>query len=79
MLQARFMASMPIKRRGGLAHRRALHLIAAARRAEDVDEESLLGNLARARWSSRLTADRNFSTGFIADRDYRNEEASSES
>ena len=43
------------------------------------NEESLMGNLARQRWSSRLTAERNFSTGFMADRDYRNEDASSES
>jgi len=61
------------------------------------EEESLLGTLARKRWSSRVTADRNFSTGFLAvpgisplcnsaqmyrdcqdDRDYRNEDASSE-
>jgi iron complex outermembrane receptor protein len=61
-------------------------------------EESLLGELARRRWSSRLTAERNSSTGFMAapsytgnctaqqlysdcqnDRDYRNEDASSES
>jgi iron complex outermembrane receptor protein len=43
------------------------------------NEESLLGALARKQWSSRLTANRNFSTGFMADRDYRNEDASSES
>jgi iron complex outermembrane receptor protein len=43
------------------------------------NEESLLAALARKRWSSRLTADRNSSTGFMADRDYRNEDASSES
>ncbi len=43
------------------------------------NEESLLGALARKRWSSRLAAERNFSTGFMADRDYRNEDASSES
>jgi iron complex outermembrane receptor protein len=62
------------------------------------NEESLVGGLARTRWSSRLTAGRNFSTGFLAapqyrsgcsarlmdrdcrnDRDYRNEDASSES
>jgi iron complex outermembrane receptor protein len=43
------------------------------------NEESLLGNLAQKRWSSRLAAERNFSTGFIADRDYRNMDASSES
>jgi outer membrane cobalamin receptor len=43
------------------------------------NEESLLAALARKRWSSRLTANRNFSTGFMPDRDYRNEDASSES
>lgn len=43
------------------------------------NEESLLGTLARKRWSSRLTANRRFSTGFMADRDYRNMDASSES
>jgi iron complex outermembrane receptor protein len=67
------------------------------------NEESMMGELARKRWSSRLTAERNFSTGFLAapsyignsftgncttqqlysdcqnDRDYRNEDASSES
>jgi iron complex outermembrane receptor protein len=62
------------------------------------NEESLEGALARSRWSSRLTAERYFSTGFLAvpgvsplcdpaqmyrdcqnDRDYRNEDASSES
>jgi iron complex outermembrane receptor protein len=42
------------------------------------NEESLLGALVRKRWSSRLTAERNFSTGFMADRDYRNMDASSE-
>ncbi|HVZ83413.1 MAG TPA: TonB-dependent receptor [Terracidiphilus sp.] len=43
------------------------------------NEQSVLGTLARSRWSTRLTADRNLSTGFIPDRDYRNETASSES
>jgi iron complex outermembrane receptor protein len=43
------------------------------------NEESLLGALARKQWSSRLTANRNFSTAFMADRDYSNEDASSES
>ncbi len=43
------------------------------------NEESLLGSLVRNRWSSRLTASRNFSTGFTADRDYRNEDSSLES
>lgn len=42
------------------------------------NEESLLGALVRGRWSSRLTAERNLSTGFMADRDYRNMDASSE-
>jgi outer membrane cobalamin receptor len=42
------------------------------------NEESLLGTLERRRWSSRLTADRNFSTGFMTDRDYRNEDSSLE-
>jgi iron complex outermembrane receptor protein len=45
----------------------------------DENEESILAALARKRWSSRLTANRNFSTGFMPDRDYRNEDASSES
>jgi iron complex outermembrane receptor protein len=43
------------------------------------NEESLLAALARKQWSSRLTANRNFSTGFMPDRDYSNEDASSES
>jgi iron complex outermembrane receptor protein len=43
------------------------------------NEESLLTAFAHQRWSSRLTASRNFSTGFIADRDYRSEDASWES
>jgi iron complex outermembrane receptor protein len=42
------------------------------------NEESLLGSVARKQWSGRLTAERNFSTGFITDRDYRNEDASLE-
>jgi len=43
------------------------------------NEESLLAGLARNSWSARATGSRNFSTGFIADRDYRNEDASVES
>jgi iron complex outermembrane receptor protein len=43
------------------------------------NEESLLAALARRQWSSRLTANRNSSTGFMPDRDYSNEDASSES
>jgi iron complex outermembrane receptor protein len=42
------------------------------------NEESLLAAVARKRWSSRLTANRNFSNGFMADRDYRNQDASTE-
>lgn len=42
------------------------------------NEQSLLGNLVRSRWSGRLTASHNLSTGFTADRDYRNETASQE-
>src|SRR5580698_3940974 len=67
------------------------------------DEESLMGAATRGKWSGRVTAERNFSQGFLAnpgysvsgqyfpcsseqlyrdclnDRDYRNEDASSES
>ncbi len=42
------------------------------------NEESLLGSLVRKNWSARITADRNFSLGFIADRDYRNMNGSAE-
>ena len=42
------------------------------------NEETLLGAATRGRWSGRVAADRNFSTGFMTDRDYRNEEASAE-
>ena len=42
------------------------------------NEESLLAGANKNHWSGRLTADRNFSTGFIYDRDYRNEDASAE-
>ncbi|MGA3333226.1 MAG: TonB-dependent receptor [Terracidiphilus sp.] len=43
------------------------------------NEETLLAGATRGRWSGRVTAERNFSTGFMADRDYRNEDASGES
>ncbi|MBS1802248.1 MAG: TonB-dependent receptor [Acidobacteria bacterium] len=43
------------------------------------NEESFLGGIARNTWSARATGTRNFSTGFIPDRDYRNEDASFES
>jgi len=45
----------------------------------DENEQSLLANANRGSWSGRLAAGRNFSTGFMSDRDYRNEEASAES
>ncbi len=42
------------------------------------NEETLLASATRRSWSGRATAERNFSTGFMADRDYRNEDASTE-
>lgn len=42
------------------------------------NEESMLADATHGRWSGRVTASRNFSTGFMADRDYRNEDASTE-
>ncbi len=44
-----------------------------------INEQSSRASLVRRRLSTRLTADRNFSTGFIPDRDYRNQSAASES
>jgi iron complex outermembrane receptor protein len=43
------------------------------------NEESLLAAATHGKWSGRATADRNLSTGFMTDRDYRNEDASAES
>jgi iron complex outermembrane receptor protein len=43
------------------------------------NEEMLLAGAVRGCWSGRATAERNFSTGFMTDRDYRNEDASAES
>ena len=43
------------------------------------NEQSLLADATHGEWSGRLAAGRNFSTGFMTDRDYRNEEASAES
>jgi len=43
------------------------------------NEESLLAAATRGKWSGRATADRNFSTAFMTDRDYRNEDSSAES
>ncbi len=51
----------------------------AAQGSYQSNEESLLAGATHGRWSGRLTADRNFSTGFMVDRDYRNETASAES
>ena len=42
------------------------------------NEETLLAGATRGRWSGRVTAERNFSTGFMTDRDYRNEDSSAE-
>jgi outer membrane cobalamin receptor len=42
------------------------------------NEESFLGDVSGRRSSEAVAGDRNFSTGFIPDRDYRNEEASTE-
>ncbi len=43
------------------------------------NEEMLLAGATRGRWSGRMTAERNFSEGFMTDRDYRNEDTSAES
>jgi iron complex outermembrane receptor protein len=43
------------------------------------NEETLLGGATRGSWSGRVAAERNFSTGFMTDRDYRNMDASAES
>jgi len=42
------------------------------------NEETLLAGATRGSLSGRVTAERNFSTGFMTDRDYRNEDASTE-
>ena len=42
------------------------------------NEETLLAGATHGRWSGRVTGERNFSTGFMTDRDYRNEDASAE-
>jgi iron complex outermembrane receptor protein len=53
-------------------------MLRAAEGSFGANEESLLAGATHAQWSGRLTASREFSTGFIADRDYRNEDASAE-
>jgi iron complex outermembrane receptor protein len=42
------------------------------------NEEGFLGALHRQRWSEVVAGSREFSTGFITDRDYRSEDASTE-
>lgn len=42
------------------------------------NEQSLMAGGAYRRVSGRITGDRNFSTGFMTDRDYRNEDTSAE-
>ena len=53
-------------------------LLRAAEGSFESNEESVLAGATRVQWSGRVTASRNFSTGFMADRDYRNEDASAE-
>jgi iron complex outermembrane receptor protein len=43
------------------------------------NEETMMAAATHGKWSGRATAERNFSTGFMPDRDYRNEDASAES
>ena len=42
------------------------------------NEQSFIGGAVKRRWSEMITGTRNFSTGFIPDRDYRNETASTD-
>ncbi len=42
------------------------------------NEQSFIGGGVYRAWSGRVTGSRNFSTGFMTDRDYRNEDASLE-
>ncbi|HEY2470932.1 MAG TPA: TonB-dependent receptor [Terracidiphilus sp.] len=54
-------------------------MVHAAEGSYQSNEESLVAGATQGRWSGRLAAARNFSTGFMTDRDYRNEDASLES
>jgi iron complex outermembrane receptor protein len=54
-------------------------LVRAGEGSFQSNEETLLGGATRGPWSGRVEAERNFSTGFMTDRDYRNEDASAES
>ncbi len=53
----------------------SMRLRAGAGSFGENEQSALIGAVGR-RWSEMLTGSRNFSTGFIADRDYRNESAS---
>jgi iron complex outermembrane receptor protein len=54
-------------------------LVRAGEGSFQSNEETLLGGVTRGPWSGRVAAERNFSTGFMTDRDYRNMDASAES
>jgi iron complex outermembrane receptor protein len=54
-------------------------LVRAGEGSFQSNEETLLGGATRGPWSGRVAAERNFSTGFMTDRDYRNMDASAES
>ena len=54
-------------------------LLRAGEGSFESNEETLLAGATRGSLSGRVTAERNFSTGFMTDRDYRNEDASAES
>ena len=43
------------------------------------NDQLVIGTLSGRRWTEMLAGERNFSTGFMVDRDYRNESGSSES
>ncbi len=42
------------------------------------NDQAFIGSISHPKWSEQIAGDRNFSTGFIPDRDYRNENGSSE-
>jgi vitamin B12 transporter len=42
------------------------------------NQQAVLGSLVEKHWSEVVAGDRDFSTGFIADRDYRTEDASTD-
>ena len=54
-------------------------LVRAGEGSFQSNEETLVAGAARGSWSGRVAAERNFSTGFMTDRDYRNMDASAES